>query len=154
MLPPRDDQGLDAWRLPRGPEPSQQTLPDLYLARRRTQLSSRQRPAEGHRGARPCAFWRTGNRRDDRDTGFGEVDETRRTTQCEANCPCTSARGAEPEQGTGSRAKRQRCRTAVAGCTAECRQEHRRAIKTPSNMVSTPQKLLHGGDRFQSWCAQ
>jgi hypothetical protein len=37
------------------------------------------------------------------------------TTPC--NCPYTGRRDAEPEAGAVSRAKRQRCRTAVAGCT-------------------------------------
>jgi hypothetical protein len=43
---------------------------------------------------------------------------------------------AEPERGAGTHAKRRRCRTADAGCTGECPREHRRAIKTLSNMVS------------------
>ena len=116
---------------------------------RRPQSSSRQRPAEGHRGARPCALWRTGHRRNGRDTGFGEVIENRRPIRCEANCPCTSARDAEPERGAGTRAERQRCRTAVAGCTAECPRERRRAIKMRSNTGSTPQKPLHASEDFR-----
>ena len=42
------------------------------------------------------------------------------TTPCEANCPCTTARDAEPGQGAGAGAGHQRCRTAVAECMAGC----------------------------------
>ncbi len=83
-----------------------------------------------------------------------ELLETSGTTQCERSWPCTSARDAEPELEAGTRAKRQRCRTAVAGCTAECRREHRRAIRMPSNTDAIRQRRSHDDERFQSWCAQ
>jgi hypothetical protein len=44
----------------------------------------------------------------------------RGTTPGEANCPCTTARDAEPGQGAGAGAGHQRCRTAVAECMAGC----------------------------------
>ena len=49
--------------------------------------------------------------------GWGSP-EIRGSTPCKADCPCTSARDAEPGRGAGARASRPRCRTAAAGCTA------------------------------------
>ena len=40
------------------------------------------------------------------------------------------------------------------GCTAECRREHRRAIRMPSNTDAIRQRRSHDDERFQSWCAQ
>jgi hypothetical protein len=55
------------------------------------------------------------------------------TTPCEANCPCTTARDAEPGQGAGAGAGRQRCRTAVADCMAGCPQAPQRVTRMPSS---------------------
>jgi hypothetical protein len=56
--------------------------------------------------------------------------EIRGSSSCKANCPCTSASGVERGQGGEAGANRQRCQTAVAGCTAGLRREPRRAIRT------------------------
>ena len=119
----------------------------------RAESSPGQGPAEGHGRARACAFRWSGHRGNDREFGARRLNQIR-GSRCETSYPCTSARDAEPERGTATRAEHRRCRTAAAECTADCRQEPRRAIKTPSNMASTQQKPLHGVDRFHSWCAQ
>jgi hypothetical protein len=74
-------------------------------------------------------------------------------TRCDNNnCLCTAAHDAEPKLEIAPRAKRQRCRTADVGCTAECRREHRREIRTPSNTGATPRRRSHDVARFQRWC--
>jgi hypothetical protein len=76
--------------------------------------------------------------------------EGNQTHKCEANRPCTSAGDAARGLGTGARAGRQRCQTAGAGCTADRRPEHRRAIRTRSNTDATRRKLLRCAARFRA----
>ena len=81
------------------------------------------RPAEGYGRARPCAFQllkRSWERLRDRRP---PVHRDQRTNTCETNYSCTSARDAELERGAGTRAKRQRCRTADVECTADGHRE-------------------------------
>ena len=66
------------------------------------QSPPRQGPAEGHRGARPCACRRAGGGRHGRDPGGWGSTEIRGSTPCKANCPCTSAGDVERGQGAGA----------------------------------------------------
>ena len=94
---------------------------------RRAQSLPRQGAAEGHGGARPRAFRRSSCRRHGRAPGGRVSTESRGTTPCNFLCP--GHRNAEPELGAVNRAKRQRCGTVAAGCTAEPRQARRRVSK-------------------------
>jgi hypothetical protein len=55
---------------------------------------------------------------------------------------------------TAASANRQRCRTAGADCTAECRREHRRAIRKHWSMIVLRPKRLRGAEGFQVCCAR
>jgi hypothetical protein len=72
------------------------------------------------------------------------------TTPC--NCRCARRRNAEPEPGAVNRAKRQRCRTADAGYTAERRPALRRVTRTPSSTGAIRPKRLHAGERLRGYC--
>jgi hypothetical protein len=111
-----------------------------------------QGPAEGHGGARPRAFRRSGSCGHGRDPGGRVSAEIRGTTLC--NCLCTGPRNAEPVRGAVNRAKRQQCRTAAAVCTAERHQALRRAIRTPLSTGATRPRRLSGAGRFQGCCAR
>jgi hypothetical protein len=81
--------------------------------------------------------------RRDRQNGRGQSraadagpGKTGGSTPCKADYPCTSAGDAGRGQGAGSRANRRRCRTAAAGCTAECPRAHRRVTGTPSSTAA------------------
>ena len=56
--------------------------------------------------------------------------------------------------GTGASASHRRCRTAVAGCTAENRRGLRRVTGTPTNMDGTPPRRSHGGERQALYCGR
>ena len=122
-------------------------FPDLCRVARCAESSSRQGPAEGHGGTRPCAFRGSGRRghgRDPRGRGSAEI---RGTTPC--NYICTGRRNAEREPGAVNRASRQRCRTAGAGCTAECHRVPRRVTRMHSSTAATRRRRLSGVERFQ-----
>jgi hypothetical protein len=57
--------------------------------------------------------------------------------------------GSHQYSATIAASKHQRCRTAAAGCTAARPREHRREIRTPSDMGTTRQRRLQGGKRSQ-----
>ena len=86
--------------------------------------------------------------------GGGDASEIRGTTPCEANCPCTAARDAEPGQGAGARAGRQRCRTAVAECMAGCPQAPQRVTRTPSSTDTIRLKPSPAGARLRTCCGR
>ncbi len=134
----------------REPEPGQQAVPQFCRAARCPESASRQGPAEGYGGACPRPFRRAGC------GGCSgaprQYTEIRGPTQCETNCPCTSARDAERELGRGTRANRQRCRTAGVGCTGASHRGPRRGIKMPSNMDVIPQRLCCDADTLRLFC--
>jgi hypothetical protein len=85
--------------------------------------------------------------------GWGSL-EIRGSTPCKANYLCTSAGDVERGEGAGTGASHPQCRTAAAGCTAECLRALRRVTGTRSSMAATRQRLLHDGERLQNWCAR
>jgi hypothetical protein len=87
-----------------------------------------------------------------RDPGGRGWTENGGSTPCKANCPCTSAADAEHKRGAESCANRQRCRTAGAGCTAECRRGFLRETATPGSTDTTLQRLSPGGSLSGNCC--
>jgi hypothetical protein len=127
-----------------------EALPHLRHAARSAQPPPRQGPAKGHGGARPRSFRRAGGGRRGRGPGGRGSREIRGSSPC--NCLCTSAHDAEPKPGAGSLAKRQRCRTAAAGCTAENHRGLRTVTRTRSSMGATPPKRSPAGERSPRCC--
>jgi hypothetical protein len=62
--------------------------------------------------------------------------------------PCTAARAAALEPVAEVRASQRRCLMADAACTAECRPERLKGIRTRSSMVATWLKRLLSAERF------
>ena len=65
------------------------------------------------------------------------------------NYICTGRRNAEREPGAVNRASRQQCRTAGAGCTAECHRAPRRVTRMHSSTAATRRRRLSGVERLQ-----
>jgi hypothetical protein len=100
--------------------------------------ASRQRPAEGHRGARSRPFrWPGGGGRRGASGGWGSR-EIGGATPCKANCLCTSVRDVVRGRRAGARANRRRCRTADAACMADHCQGRQRVTGTPSSTKLIP----------------
>jgi hypothetical protein len=125
-------------------------FPDLCRVARCAESSSRQGPAEGHGGTRPCAFGGSGRRGHGRDPRGSGSTEIRGTTPC--NYICTGRRNAEREPGAVNRASRQQCRTAGAGCTGEARRAPRKVTRTPSSTDATRLRRLQIGARSRRFC--
>src|SRR5262249_47663744 len=82
----------------------------------------------------------------------GEQRRPEGTTPCKANCPCTGAPDAELGPGAGARVSPQRCRTAVAGCTADLHRARRRVTRMRSNTVGTQPRALLAAKRSLICC--
>ena len=86
--------------------------------------------------------------------GGGDRAKSEEQPHCEANCPCTAARGVERGQGAGAGAGRQRCRTADAECMAGCPQAPPRVTRMPSSTDIIRLKQSRAGARLRGCCGR